>query len=56
MVIDISRLRMQSFVGDFIYTVKLPTKKACIKYQTTYETECFSCGIPCSRKAKNWHS
>ena len=39
MVIDISCFSMQSFAGDFIYTVKLPTQKACIKYQTTYETE-----------------
>lgn len=47
---------MQSFAGDFIYTMKSPTQKACIKHQTTYETECFSYGISYSRKVKNWHS
>lgn len=47
---------MQSFAGDFIYMVKLPTQKACIKYQTTYETECFSFGISYFRKTKNWYS
>lgn len=47
---------MQSFAGDFIYTVKLPAQKACIKYQTTYETECFSFGIFYFRRARSWRS
>ena len=47
---------MQSLVSDFIYMVKFPTPKICTDYQTTYETECFLCGILCFLKARNWRS
>ena len=41
---------MQSLVSDFIYMVKFSTSKICTNYQTTYEMECFLCGILCSLK------